>query len=345
MHIHFFDGGNALSDFRVRQLLPRLQAVNAGVESIRARHVHLVGFDQAPGGDELNRLSALLTYGEPFAAGSAAPDAAVIVAPRLGTVSPWASKATDIARNCGLNPHRVERLVEYQIGLQRKLLGRHQLSKSDLDAVAALLHDRMTESVLASRDEARALFTELHPEPLAHVDVLAGGRAALEQANTDWGLALAADEIDYLMDAFTKLGRNPTDVELMMFAQANSEHCRHKIFNAQFTIDGVAQDKSLFGMIRHTEQQNPQHTVVAYSDNAAVMEGHDVEVFEAKSASSACQVSAGSYEKMSTAALCTLAPAHSSIHSVRQPLRPHLLQDGGGDLLDALGDGGEPAYA
>ena len=182
MHIHFFDGGNALSDFRVRQLLPRLQAVNAGVESIRARHVHLVAFDQAPGGDELNRLSALLTYGEPFAAGSAPPDAAVVVAPRLGTVSPWASKATDIARNCGLNPHRVERLVEYQIGLQRKLIGRHQLSKSDLDAIAALLHDRMTESVLASRDEAKALFTELTPEPLAHVDVLAGGRAALEKA-------------------------------------------------------------------------------------------------------------------------------------------------------------------
>ncbi len=343
MHIHFFDGGNALSDFRVRQLLPRLQAVNAGVESIRARHVHLVGFDQAPGGDELNRLSALLTYGEPFAAGSAAPDAAVIVAPRLGTVSPWASKATDIARNCGLNPHRVERLVEYQIGLQRKLIGRHQLSKSDLDAVAALLHDRMTESVLASRDEARALFTELHPEPLAHVDVLAGGRAALEQANTDWGLALAADEIDYLMDAFTKLGRNPTDVELMMFAQANSEHCRHKIFNAQFTIDGVAQDKSLFGMIRHTEQQNPQHTVVAYSDNAAVMEGGTVEVFQAQSASGAGGTNASSYQK-DTATRHVLMKVETHNHPTAISPFPGASTGAGGEIRDegATGRGARP---
>ena len=343
MHIHFFDGGNALSDFRVRQLLPRLQAVNAGVESIRARHVHLVGFDQAPNADELDRLGALLTYGEPFAAGSAAPDAAVVVAPRLGTVSPWASKATDIARNCGLNPHRVERLVEYKIGLQRKLIGRHQLSKSDLDAVAALLHDRMTESVLASRDEARALFTELHPEPLAHVVVLAGGRAALEQANTDWGLALAADEIDYLMDAFTKLGRNPTDVELMMFAQANSEHCRHKIFNAQFTIDGVAQDKSLFGMIRHTEQQNPQHTVVAYSDNAAVMEGGTVEVFQAKSAAGAGGTSASSYQK-DTATRHVLMKVETHNHPTAISPFPGASTGAGGEIRDegATGRGARP---
>jgi len=299
MNLHFFDGGNALSDFRARQLLPRLQAIHPAIETLRARYVHLAGFDEAPGSETLARLGALLTYGEPFADAGAAPDARVVVAPRLGTVSPWASKASDIARNCGLGLHRVERIVEYQIGLKRKLVGRNQLSKSDLDAIAALLHDRMTESVLASRDEAKALFTELHPEPLAHVDVLAGGRAALEQANTDWGLALAADEIDYLLQAFTQLGRNPTDVELMMFAQANSEHCRHKIFNAQFTIDGVPQDKSLFGMIRHTHQQNPQHTVVAYSDNAAVMDGHSVEAFQAKSAAGAVGTSAASYQKQS----------------------------------------------
>ncbi len=287
-HIHFFEGGNALSEFRVRQLLPRLQAVNPAVASISARYVHLAGFDTPPAEDELQRLAALLTYGEPYA--GPAGGQAVIVTPRLGTVSPWASKASDIARNCGIGAragggtslHRVERMVEYQIGLKPALIGRRQLSKDELSVVATLLHDRMTESVLASRDDAAALFTELHPEPLAHVDVLAGGKAALERANRDWGLALAPDEIDYLVEAFTRLGRNPTDVELMMFAQANSEHCRHKIFNADFTIDGMAQDKSLFGMIRHTHQQQPRHTVVAYSDNAAVMAGHEVEVFKPK---------------------------------------------------------------
>ena len=340
-HIHFFDGGNALSDFRIRQLLPRLQAVNPAVDSVSARYVHLAGFDTAPPAADLERLAALLTYGDPAAEG--AEGEVVIVAPRLGTVSPWASKATDIARNCGIALHRVERIVEYQIGLKRKLVGRHQLSKDDLTAIAALLHDRMTESVLSSREEARALFTELTPEPLAHVDVLGGGRAALEKANTEWGLALATDEIDYLLDAFTKLGRNPTDVELMMFAQANSEHCRHKIFNAQFTIDGVAQDKSLFGMIRHTHATSPQHTVIAYSDNAAVMEGHDVEVFEARSASSAGGTSAGSYEKES-ATRHVLMKVETHNHPTAISPFPGASTGAGGEIRDegATGRGARP---
>ena len=297
-HIHFFEGGKALSDFRIRQLLPQLQAVAPAVASVQARYVHLAGFAAEPPAAELQRLAALLTYGEP-----AAPDVEgaerFTVTPRVGTVSPWASKATDIARNCGIGSsgaplHRVERLVEYQIGLKPALIKRRQLSNEERSGIAALLHDRMTESVLPTVEAAKALFSELPAEPMQHVDVLAGGKAALEKANTDWGLALAPDEIDYLAAAFGKLGRNPTDVELMMFAQANSEHCRHKIFNAEFTIDGVAQDKSLFGMIRHTHQLNPQHTVIAYSDNAAVMEGHEVEVFQAKSASGAGAVSAAS---------------------------------------------------
>ena len=340
-HIHFFDGGNALSDFRIRQLLPRLQAVNPAVDSVSARYVHLAGFDTAPPAADLERLAALLTYGDPAAEG--AEGEVIIVAPRLGTVSPWASKATDIARNCGIALHRVERIVEYQIGLKRKLVGRHQLSKDDLTAIAALLHDRMTESVLSSREEARALFTELTPEPLAHVDVLGGGRAALEKANTEWGLALATDEIDYLLDAFTKLGRNPTDVELMMFAQANSEHCRHKIFNAQFTIDGVAQGVTLFGMIRHTHATSPQHTVIAYSDNAAVMEGHDVEVFEAKSASSAGGTSAGSYEKES-ATRHVLMKVETHNHPTAISPFPGASTGAGGEIRDegATGRGARP---
>ncbi|MFT4194582.1 MAG: phosphoribosylformylglycinamidine synthase, partial [Ottowia sp.] len=195
-HLQFFDGGNALSDFRIRQLLPRLQAIDPAVASIAARFVHVAGFDAPPGAATLERLAALLTYGEPYAGPE--EGAPIIVAPRLGTVSPWASKATDIARNCGIALHRVERLVEYQIGLKRKLVGRHQLSKNELVQIAALLHDRMTESVLPAREAAADLFTALTPEPLAHVHVLAGGQAALEKANVEWGLALAPDEIDYL---------------------------------------------------------------------------------------------------------------------------------------------------
>jgi len=274
-----FEGGAALSDFRARQLLPRLQAVAPKVEGIAARFVHLVLTETPPDAQARERLAALLTYGEPFEAPAGAAST-LVVTPRLGTVSPWASKATDIAHNCGLALRRVERVTQYFLSLKAPLIGKAPALDGDqLAAAAALLHDRMTESVLPALDGAAALFAELPPQPMAHVDVLGGGRAALEQANTGFGLALAEDEIDYLVDAFTKLGRNPTDVELMMFAQANSEHCRHKIFNADFTIDGVRQDKSLFGMIRHTHRTHPQHTVIAYADNASVMEGHEIERF------------------------------------------------------------------
>ncbi|OPF63906.1 phosphoribosylformylglycinamidine synthase [Hydrogenophaga sp. H7] len=286
LHLRFFDGGNAISDFKVQQLLPRLQGISDKITGLSARFVHLASFDAEPDAATVERLGQLMTYGEPateaFVAAERAGAPALYVLPRLGTVSPWASKATDIAHNCDLALHRVERLVEFRIGLKSGLLGKASLSDEQLRAVADALHDRMTEAVTTERSQAEALFTELHPAPMEHVDVLGGGRAALEKANTDWGLALADDEIDYLVNAFNGLKRNPTDVELMMFAQANSEHCRHKIFNAQFTIDGVAQDKSLFGMIRHTHRTSPQHTIVAYSDNASIMEGHQLERFVAK---------------------------------------------------------------
>ncbi|HEX2543354.1 MAG TPA: phosphoribosylformylglycinamidine synthase, partial [Ramlibacter sp.] len=278
LHITEFEGGQALSDFRIQQLLPRLQAVHPKIAGIAARYVHLVAADHAPDAGERERLAALLTYGEPSIGGQDGP--LLVVTPRFGTVSPWASKATDIAHNCGLQLKRIERVVEYRLQMQSGWLGgKASLEPAQLAAIAALLHDRMTESVVARRADAAGLFTELQAQPMEHVDVLAGGRGALEEANRRFGLALADDEIDYLVQAFTGLGRNPTDVELMMFAQANSEHCRHKIFNAAFTIDGVAQDKSMFGMIRNTHQAHPQHTIVAYADNAAVMEGHAVERF------------------------------------------------------------------
>ena len=280
LHITTFEGASALSDFRIAQLLPRLAEISPQIQGIAARYVHLVATTSPLQDTQKQTLSALLTYGEPYAGPTDGP--VIVVSPRIGTVSPWASKATDIAHNCGFDVRRVERLTEYRLTLKSGLLSSAKLSAEQLGQVAAVLHDRMTESAMPSRDEAAALFSALDPAPMDHVDVLGGGRAALEEANKAWGLALAEDEIEYLVNAFNGLKRNPTDVELMMFAQANSEHCRHKIFNAEFTIDGVAQPKSLFGMIRNTHQLSPQHTVVAYSDNASVMEGHTVERFVAR---------------------------------------------------------------
>ncbi|WP_077037262.1 phosphoribosylformylglycinamidine synthase [Pelomonas sp. KK5] len=276
-HLLSFEGGNALSAFRAQALLPRLQAVNDRINAVQARHVHWVWTDEALGAEGKDKLAALLNYGDAYEGGSEGH--LVVVAPRLGTVSPWASKATDIAHNCGLDIHRVERVTEYRITLKSGLLGGTKtLTQAELIACAELLHDRMTESVLLARDEAAHLFDDKTAQPLEHVDVLGQGRAALEKANAEFGLALSVDEIDYLDAAFgQQLKRNPSDVELMMFAQANSEHCRHKIFNAKFTVDGEDQPLSLFGMIRNTEKLSPQHTVVAYSDNAAIMEGHAIE--------------------------------------------------------------------
>ncbi len=308
LHLTTFEGDahgiSALSDFRVQQLLPRLQAIEGKIAGISARFVHLVATVSPPDDALKTRLAALLTYGDPCpesSASTAKGDEALlfIVSPRFGTVSPWASKATDIAHNCGLAIKRIERITEYRLTLKSGFFSKTALSDAQRDQVAALLHDRMTESVMTDRAQAAGLFTELQGAPLQTINVLAGGKAALEAANSEFGLALAADEIDYLVAAFTQLQRNPTDVELMMFAQANSEHCRHKIFNADFTIDGVAQDKSLFGMIRNTEKLNPQHTVVAYSDNASVMEGLPVQRFYAKSASSPEGVGATSYQSYS----------------------------------------------
>ena len=335
-------GGNALSSFRAQQLQPALEAIHPKISGIAARYVHLVATDAAPTAAEQERLAALLTYGDPYAGPE--DGAVLIVTPRLGTLSPWASKATDIARNCGITIRRVERITEFRISLKSGLLGKTpELTAEQLAQVAALLHDRMTESVVADRSAAAALFTELQPAPMEHVDVLAGGREALEAANTRFGLALADDEIDYLVNAFTGLARNPTDVELMMFAQANSEHCRHKIFNAEFTIDGVAQAKSLFGMIRNTHQLAPQHTVIAYSDNASVMEGHQVERFVAKMGSSAYPSIANSYQK-SSATQHVLMKVETHNHPTAISPFPGASTGAGGEIRDegATGRGSKP---
>ncbi|MCU0922153.1 MAG: phosphoribosylformylglycinamidine synthase, partial [Burkholderiaceae bacterium] len=275
-HLMHFEGGNALSAFRARTLLRSLQGVSERIAEVSARHVHWVRCSEPLDAAGVDKLAALLRYGDPAPAQPAG--ALVLVMPRLGTVSPWASKATDIAHNCAIAVQRIERVTEYTLGLKRGLLGAGKpLPAEELQACAALLHDRMTESVAFERKAAAHLFDEQPAPPLEHVDVLGQGAAALREANVRFGLALSDDEVDYLLRAFTELRRNPSDVELMMFAQANSEHCRHKIFNAAFRIDGQDQPLSMFGMIRHTESTSPQHTVVAYHDNAAVMEGGPVQ--------------------------------------------------------------------
>ncbi len=337
MHITQFDGGNALSDFRVQQLIPRLKAISDSISGISARFVHLVASDSEPGTEEKSRLAALLTYGDPYQGPS--DGVLIVVSPRFGTVSPWASKATDIAHNCGLAVRRVERIAEYRLTLKSGLFSKAALTEQQLAQAAGLLHDRMTESVMLDRAQAAGLFTELQAAPMEHVDVLAGGRAALEAANSKFGLALADDEIDYLVTAFNGLKRNPTDVELMMFAQANSEHCRHKIFNASFTIDGVPQDSSMFGMIRNTHKLAPQHTVIAYSDNASVMEGSTVERFLAKSGAAGV----ARYEKQS-ALSHVLMKVETHNHPTAISPFPGASTGAGGEIRDegATGRGSKP---
>jgi phosphoribosylformylglycinamidine synthase len=266
-------GAVALSPFRVEKLLASLPAALGTTIAVDARYVHFAAISAPLSAAERETLDKLLTYGTP---GAGEPEGALrLVLPRFGTVSPWSSKATDIARNCALTKVvRIERGIAYHVTLRGA-----SLRESARDTLDAAIHDRMTEVVVDDLAQAERLFSHATPQPLATVDILHGGPKALEQANASMGLALAPDEIDYLVENFTKLGRNPTDVELMMFAQANSEHCRHKIFNASWTIDGKARDKSLFQMIRNTHEKSPRGTIVAYSDNSAVMEGAEIERF------------------------------------------------------------------
>ena len=336
-HLLHFEGGNALSAFRAQALLRTLQSINPRITAVHARHVHWVWSDHALERAEHDKLAALLTYGDPYAGPS--DGELVVVTPRLGTVSPWASKATDIAHNCGLAIRRVERVTEFRLAVKTGLLGgAKRLENAELLAAAAALHDRMTESVVLERGAAAHLFDEQPGKPMEHVDVLGQGRAALEAANKDFGLALSDDEIDYLVKAFTELKRNPSDVELMMFAQANSEHCRHKIFNAKFTIDGQAQELSMFGMIRNTEKLSPQYSVVAYSDNAAVMQGGPVERWLPQGYTNAPQYTA----RHETAHVLMKVETHN--HPTAISPHPGASTGAGGEIRDegATGRGAKP---
>ncbi|KRW72416.1 phosphoribosylformylglycinamidine synthase [Stutzerimonas nitrititolerans] len=260
-------GAPALSAFRHGKLLAQLTAKVPAVSGLYAEFAHFAEVSGTLGADEEQVLARLLKYG-PSVPVQEPAGRLFLVVPRFGTISPWSSKASDIAHNCGLDKiQRLERGIAFYV--------QGELSEGDAQLIAAALHDRMTQLVLERFEDAANLFSHAQPKPLTAVDVLGGGRAALEQANVGLGLALADDEIDYLVTSFTGLGRNPHDIELMMFAQANSEHCRHKIFNASWDIDGESQDKSLFGMIKNTYQMHSEGVLSAYKDNASVIVGHE----------------------------------------------------------------------
>lgn len=264
-----YSGVNALPTYRQAKLLNQLQKIELTVSDITAEFIHFVDTKGTLSSGDDRHVKELLTYDSPYE--GASKGELFLVVPRPGTISPWSSKATDIAKNAGLaNVKRIERGVAYYI-VAKKALPRAVVGK--------LLHDRMTESVLDSTKAAEALFVTAKPKPFKDVDVAKGGKAALADANRAWGLALAEDEIDYLVKAYSQLKRNPTDAELMMFAQVNSEHCRHKIFNAEWVIDGQKQPKSLFKMIKNTYEQGGEDVLSAYTDNSSVLTGAVVDRF------------------------------------------------------------------
>jgi phosphoribosylformylglycinamidine synthase len=327
-------GSSALSSFRQQRLIETLSSVGVSLEQIQAQFVHFIWSDQPLSGDGLKILKGLLSYGEPFVLNEpkglfAGHQQTAVAAPRIGTISPWSSKATDIAHHCGLDVLRIER------GIQFYWTSKKSFNQEQLLAVQAVIHDRMTEVVLPNVDAAKELYQTLEDKDFIRIDVLGGGKSELLKANTQMGLALSDDEIDYLVENFVRLGRNPSDVELMMFAQANSEHCRHKIFNATWTIDGVDQDQSLFAMIRNTHQVQPKGTIVAYSDNSAIMQGCESEVWAPNSS--------GVYVKHDRL-VHTLMKVETHNHPTAIAPYPGASTGSGGEIRDegATGIGGKP---
>ena len=263
-------GQPALSDFRLERLRHSLYGLLPDATRLHAHQIHLV---ETEGPLDVHNKIALTTLLQSDDTYEHSPGTSLVVIPRPGTITPWSSKATDIARNCGLN---------YVVRIERGTLWTMNttLGNSERAQLSVQLHDRMTHIVVDGIEQAHSLFTQSAPRALAPIDVLGAGRCALEQANQTLGLALSDEEIDYLFNAFVELGRNPNDIELMMFAQANSEHCRHKIFNAEWTIDGLSRNETLFQMIRHTHACNPGRVLSAYADNSAVIAGHEGDWFQ-----------------------------------------------------------------
>ena len=271
--VSYLRGVSALSGFRVEKLLQKAAALGLPQADLKSEFWYFVHSAADLDGAAVEKMQALLEAERVENVPQVSEGLHLfLITPRIGTISPWSSKATDIAHNCGLDGvERIERgMAVYVSG---------SLHDNERTQWASLLHDRMTESVLPDFQSAEQLFAAHEDQSFDTVDVLGGGRAALEVADKNMGLALSSDEIDYLVENYRALNRNPSDVELMMFAQANSEHCRHKIFNADFVLNGEKQEKSLFRMIRDTHEASPEGTVVAYKDNSSVIEGAEIERF------------------------------------------------------------------
>ena len=273
--MQIFIGSPALSTFKQDKLDKQIQLLMPTISQITSHFVHFVDADKTLNDEDTNVLEKLLRYG-PHIAETSSDGELILVVPRAGTISPWSSKATDIAHNCSLNfINRIERGVAYHVTCSDGSL----LSAEHRSTVSNCLHDRMIEMVLDNLDDASCLFDQHEPTAGETINIIESGVGALTEANQRLGLAMSEDEIDYLMAHFTSINRNPVDAELMMFAQANSEHCRHKIFNADWIIDGVEQDKSLFGMIRNTYESHSTDVLSAYSDNSSVIASHTAKRF------------------------------------------------------------------
>ena len=330
--IVFLKGRQALSQFRLDKLSKEVQAIDPQISEISAVFWHFVELDNPLSGEQVIQLDQILAYG-PKESKSADDSAHFVVVPRLGSISPWSTKATDIAKACGLmEVSRIERGVVWSFKTKRY----QSASQATLKRIVSMVHDRMTETVLVDINDAKKLFRHVQPQPLRTIPVLKDGRRALEDCDREMGLALSPDEIDYLQHNFERIGRDPTDVELMMFAQANSEHCRHKIFNASWIIDGQAQDYSLFGMIRETHRQVPKGTIVAYSDNSAIMEGTEVNRFR--------PMPNGRYEYVQNELTHTLMKVETHNHPTAISPFPGAATGSGGEIRDegATGRGAKP---
>jgi len=322
-------GGHALTDFRIQQLQPQLQAITSKVMHFTANYTYFIQSSGELSAEEHKKLDALLH--SVTESPERVSDKLILVLPRIGTISPWSSKATDIAHNCGLkNVQRIERGRSYLISL------REAFTQTEQEQVAAILHDRMTESFCFNLDDADSLFKLEDKRQLLSVDFNNDAKAALQQANQEMGLALAEDEIDYLIEKYQQLDRMPTDVELMMFAQANSEHCRHKIFNASWKVDGEAKQQSLFGMIKNTYKHSPENILSAYSDNAAVMAGHTATRFHVNAANHQYQ--------FDNEEVHILMKVETHNHPTAISPYPGAATGSGGEIRDegAVGRGGRP---
>lgn len=337
-------GAEALSPAKLLNLQQSIETLKLPIQNLQAKAEYYICSAQPLSGQPLERLGTLLNASPEKPVSLQKGEYEIKMLPRIGTISPWSSKATQIAKNCGFDDvERIERGIRFVLTTTKKLTGHKALSEDDLQAVAALLHDRMTQTIVDG-DVDQAFFLEKPSgQPVKQIPVLEKGRISLVQANQQYGLALSDPEIDYLLKAFTGLERNPTDVELMMFAQANSEHCRHKIFNASWVIDGEAKDKSLFSMIRSTHEAQPKGTVVAYSDNAAIMQGSNAKRFFA-SENTVASVKGGAlfaaYERLTH----TLMKVETHNHPTAISPFPGAATGVGGEIRDegATGRGSKP---